>query len=162
MKLTKQVSLFLDLYLFFYDFCKLKHTQVQQLLLLASTIHLLPTQNHARSTAARLTTPTSGKQGLNSTSRAPPRVRGSSPKAQTKERRNREAPQRAETMTGGGARREACTRGEKDGWAPKSEEGGGGKVQPWGIKAGLTGEGESKSTNSEEEDETEQKREERA
>ena len=30
MKLTKQVSLFLDLYLFFYDFCKLKHTQVQQ------------------------------------------------------------------------------------------------------------------------------------
>jgi len=29
-KLTKQVSIFLGLYLFYYDFCKLKHTQVQQ------------------------------------------------------------------------------------------------------------------------------------
>ena len=46
MKLTKQVSLFLDLYLFFYDFCKLKHTQVQQGLLLASTVHLLFSTEH--------------------------------------------------------------------------------------------------------------------
>jgi len=46
MKLTKQVSLFLDLYLFFYDFCKLKHTQVQQGLLLASTVHLLSSTEH--------------------------------------------------------------------------------------------------------------------
>jgi hypothetical protein len=32
-KLTKQVSIFLGLYLFYYDFCKLKHTSITVYLL---------------------------------------------------------------------------------------------------------------------------------